>query len=59
MFLIISAVLVFLLVLILFACQHLTFTEPQPKNVAELIIYLVKGIDVRHTTMDEIESSVL
>ena len=29
------------------------------KNVAELIIYLVKGIDVRHTTMDEIESSVL
>ncbi|RYF06692.1 MAG: phosphate transport system regulator PhoU, partial [Comamonadaceae bacterium] len=29
------------------------------KNVAELIIYLVKGKDVRHTTLDEIESAVL
>ena len=29
------------------------------KNVAELIIYLVEGKDVRHQTMDAIESAVL
>ncbi len=29
------------------------------KNVAELIIYLVKGKDVRHTAMNDIESAVL
>ena len=29
------------------------------KNIAELIIYLVKGMDVRHTSLDEIESAVL
>lgn len=28
------------------------------KNVAELIIYLVEGRDVRHTTMEEIESVI-
>ena len=29
------------------------------KNVAELIIYLVKGKDVRHAAMNDIESAVL
>ena len=29
------------------------------KNVAELIIYLVEGKDVRHTSLDQIESAVL
>ena len=28
------------------------------KNIAESIIYVVKGADVRHTTMEEIESTV-
>jgi len=28
------------------------------KNVAELIIYLVKGMDVRHASMDQIESAL-
>ena len=35
----ISAVLVLSLVFILFACQPVTFTEPQPKNVAELTAF--------------------
>ena len=29
------------------------------KNIAEFIIYIVKGTDVRHTSMDKIESAVL
>jgi phosphate transport system protein len=28
------------------------------KNIAEFIIYIVKGADVRHTPMDQIESAV-
>ena len=32
--------------------------EDEPA-IAELIIYLVKGKDVRHTALDEIESAVL
>ena len=26
------------------------------KNIAELIIYVVKGADIRHTSMEQIES---
>ena len=28
------------------------------KNIAEFIIYVVKGADVRHTSMEQIESVV-
>jgi phosphate transport system protein len=28
------------------------------KNIAEFIIYVVKGADVRHSTMEQIESVV-
>ena len=28
------------------------------KNIAELIIYIVKGTDVRHTPLDEVENAV-
>ncbi|GAB2826714.1 phosphate signaling complex protein PhoU [Comamonas piscis] len=44
---------------LLFLAKAIERIGDHSKNVAELIIYLVKGIDVRHTTMDEIESSVL
>ena len=44
---------------LLFLAKAIERIGDHSKNVAELIIYLVKGIDVRHTTLDEIESSVL
>jgi len=44
---------------LLFLAKAIERIGAHSKNVAELIIYLVKGIDVRHTTMQEIESSVL
>ena len=44
---------------LLFLAKAIERIGDHSKNVAELIIYLVKGIDVRHTTMAEIESSVL
>jgi phosphate transport system protein len=44
---------------LLFLAKAIERIGDHSKNVAEQIIYLVKGIDVRHTTMDEIESSVL
>ena len=44
---------------LLFLAKAIERIGDHSKNVAELIIYLVKGIHVRHTTMDEIESSVL
>jgi phosphate transport system protein len=44
---------------LLFLAKAIERIGDHSKNVAELIIYLVKGIDVRHTTMQEIESSVL
>ncbi|MDP3135767.1 MAG: phosphate transport system regulator PhoU, partial [Burkholderiaceae bacterium] len=28
------------------------------KNIAEFIIYIVKGADVRHTSMEQIESAL-
>ena len=44
---------------LLFLAKAIERIGDHSKNVAELIIYLVKGKDVRHTTMDEIESAIL
>lgn len=44
---------------LLFLAKAIERIGDHSKNVAELIIYLVKGKDVRHTTMEEIESAVL
>ena len=44
---------------LLFLAKAVERIGDHSKNVAELIIYLVKGKDVRHTTLDEIESAVL
>ncbi|QIL80703.1 phosphate signaling complex protein PhoU [Diaphorobacter sp. HDW4A] len=43
---------------LLFLAKAIERIGDHSKNVAELIIYLVKGKDVRHTAMDEIESTV-
>ncbi|QIL69026.1 phosphate signaling complex protein PhoU [Diaphorobacter sp. HDW4B] len=43
---------------LLFLAKAIERIGDHSKNVAELIIYLVKGKDVRHTAMDEIESAV-
>ena len=44
---------------LLFLAKAIERIGDHSKNVAELIIYLVKGKDVRHTSLDQIESSVL
>ncbi len=44
---------------LLFLAKAIERIGDHSKNVAELIIYLVKGKDVRHTALDEIESTVL
>jgi phosphate transport system protein len=44
---------------LLFLAKAIERIGDHSKNVAELIIYLVKGKDVRHTKLDEIESAVL
>jgi len=43
---------------LLFLAKAIERIGDHSKNVAELIIYLVEGKDVRHTTMQEIESVV-
>jgi len=43
---------------LLFLTKAIERIGDHSKNVAELIIYLVEGKDVRHTTMQEIESVV-
>ncbi|MBP3981735.1 MULTISPECIES: phosphate signaling complex protein PhoU [unclassified Acidovorax] len=43
---------------LLFLAKAIERIGDHSKNVAELVIYLVKGKDVRHTTLDEIESAV-
>lgn len=43
---------------LLFLAKAIECIGDHSKNVAELIIYLVKGKDVRHTALDEIESAV-
>ena len=44
---------------LLFLAKAIEWIGDHSKNIAELIIYLVKGMDVRHTSLDEIESAVL
>ncbi len=44
---------------LLFLAKAIERIGDHSKNVAELVIYLVKGKDVRHTALDEIESAVL
>lgn len=44
---------------LLFIAKAIERIGDHSKNVAELIIYLVKGMDVRHTSLDQIESAVL
>ena len=44
---------------LLFLAKAIERIGDHSKNIAELIIYLVKGTDVRHTSLDEIESVVL
>ena len=44
---------------LLFLAKAIERIGDHSKNVAELIIYLVEGKDVRHQTMAKIESAVL
>ena len=43
---------------LLFLAQAIERIGDHAKNIAEFIIYIVKGEDVRHTSMDHIESAV-
>ncbi len=44
---------------LLFLAKAIERIGDHSKNMAELIIYLVEGKDVRHTSLDQIESTVL
>ncbi|MBX9836418.1 MAG: phosphate signaling complex protein PhoU [Burkholderiaceae bacterium] len=44
---------------LLFLAKAIERIGDHSKNVAELIIYLVEGKDVRHTSLEQIESAVL
>lgn len=44
---------------LLFLAKAIERIGDHSKNMAELVIYLVKGTDVRHTSLEQIESSVL
>jgi phosphate transport system protein len=43
---------------LLFLAKAIERIGDHSKNIAELIIYIVKGADVRHSPMDQIESVV-
>ena len=43
---------------LLFLAKAIERIGDHAKNIAELIIYIVKGADVRHVPMNEIESVV-
>jgi phosphate transport system protein len=43
---------------LLFLAKALERVGDHAKNIAEFIIYVVKGADVRHTSMEEIESAL-
>ncbi|MBY0453710.1 MAG: phosphate signaling complex protein PhoU [Burkholderiaceae bacterium] len=44
---------------LLFLAKAVERIGDHSKNLAELIIYLVKGMDVRHTSLEQIESALL
>jgi phosphate transport system protein len=44
---------------LLFIAKAIERIGDHAKNIAECIIYIVKGADIRHTSIAEIESSVL
>ena len=44
---------------LLFLAKAIERIGDHAKNIAEFIIYVVKGTDVRHTSIEHIESSVL
>ena len=44
---------------LLFLAKAIERIGDHAKNIAEFIIYIVKGTDVRHTSMEKIESAVL
>jgi phosphate transport system protein len=41
---------------LLFLAKAIERVGDHAKNIAELIIYIVKGADVRHSSIEEIES---
>jgi len=43
---------------LLFLAKAIERIGDHAKNIAELIIYIVKGADIRHTSMEKIESVV-
>ncbi|HCE28212.1 MAG: phosphate transport system regulatory protein PhoU [Verminephrobacter sp.] len=43
---------------LLFLAKAIERIGDHSKNIAELIIYLVKGMDVRHTSVDDIETAL-
>jgi len=43
---------------LLFVAKAIERIGDHAKNIAEFIIYIVKGEDVRHTPMAQIESAV-
>ncbi|MDQ8002365.1 MAG: PhoU domain-containing protein, partial [Pseudomonadota bacterium] len=43
---------------LLFLAKAIERIGDHAKNIAEFIIYIVKGADVRHTSMEEIESAL-
>jgi phosphate transport system protein len=43
---------------LLFLAKAIERIGDHAKNIAEQIIYIVKGTDVRHSTMDQIETVV-
>jgi phosphate transport system protein len=43
---------------LLFVAKAIERIGDHAKNIAELIIYIVKGEDVRHTSMEKIESAL-
>ena len=43
---------------LLFVAKAIERVGDHAKNIAEFIIYIVKGADVRHTPMEQIESVV-